>query len=74
MNQSMAIEQEKSRKLTGVFLTDSMEVGKAVFYALSFRHDPKTEVFFADSSYRFFPFEIIYMFSMEKIVPHFFPE
>ena len=59
MNQSMAIEQEKSRKLTGVFLTDSMEVGKAVFYALSFRHDPKTEVFFADSSYRFFPFEII---------------
>jgi hypothetical protein len=43
----------------GVFLTDSIEVGKPLFYALSFRHSPKTEVFFPDSNFNFTPFEII---------------
>lgn len=59
INQSQARNLEKPGKLNGVFLTDSIEVGKPVFYALSFRHNPKTEVFFADSTFSFFPFEII---------------
>jgi hypothetical protein len=43
----------------GVFLTDSIEVGKPLFYALSYRHLPQTEVFFPDSTFNFAPFEII---------------
>lgn len=43
----------------GVFLTDSIEVGKPVYFALSVRHSPGTEVFFPDSSFNFSPFEII---------------
>ena len=58
-NHAPAMDQEKSGKLHAAFLTDSIEVGKPVFYALSFRHNPKTEVFFADSTFSFFPFEII---------------
>ncbi|WP_082489045.1 hypothetical protein [Dyadobacter sp. Leaf189] len=46
-------------KPSGVFLTDSIEVGKPVYFALSVRHKPGTEIFFPDSSYNFSPFEII---------------
>jgi hypothetical protein len=43
----------------GKFLSDSIEVGKPFYYALSFRHAPKTEVFFPDTTYNFSPFEVI---------------
>ncbi|QRR04274.1 hypothetical protein HWI92_19325 [Dyadobacter sandarakinus] len=43
----------------GVFLTDSIEVGKPVYFSLSFRHKSATEVFFPDSAYNFGPFELI---------------
>ncbi|MHA4737251.1 hypothetical protein [Dyadobacter sp. MSC1_007] len=46
-------------KPTGVFLTDSIEVGKPVYFSLSVRHKPETEVFFPDSTFDFSPFEII---------------
>ncbi|MCE6989198.1 hypothetical protein [Dyadobacter sp. CY323] len=46
-------------KPTGVFLADSIEVGKPVYFSLSIRHKPETEVFFPDSSYNFSPFELI---------------
>ncbi|MCE7062732.1 hypothetical protein [Dyadobacter sp. CY343] len=44
---------------SGVFLTDSIEVGKPVYFSLSVKHNPGTEVFFPDSTYDFSPFEII---------------
>jgi hypothetical protein len=43
----------------GKFLSDSIEVGKPFLYALSFRHAPKTEVFFPDTTYNFLPFEVL---------------
>ncbi len=46
-------------KLKGVFLIDSIEVGKPVLYALSYRHSPKTEVFFPDSTFHFASFEMV---------------
>lgn len=46
-------------KPTGVFLTDSVEVGKPVYFSLSVRHSPETEVFFPDSTFDFSPFEIL---------------
>lgn len=46
-------------KPTGIFLTDSIEVGKPVYFSLSVRHKPETEVFFPDSTFDFSPFEII---------------
>lgn len=47
------------QKPAGIFLTDSVEVGKPVYFSLSVRHNPNTEVFFPDTSYNFSPFEII---------------
>ncbi|KAA6440797.1 hypothetical protein FEM33_05370 [Dyadobacter flavalbus] len=47
------------QKPSGIFLTDSVEVGKPVYFSLSIRHKPDTEVFFPDTSYNFSPFEII---------------
>jgi len=46
-------------KPLGLFLTDSIEVGKPVYFSLSVRHDPKTEIFFPDTLHDFSPFEII---------------
>lgn len=43
----------------GVFLTDSIEVGKAVYFSLSVRHSPDSEIFFPDSTFDFAPFELI---------------
>ena len=43
----------------GYFFSDSIEIGKPFKYALSFRHSPKLEVFFPDSSADFRPFEVI---------------
>jgi hypothetical protein len=46
-------------KPKGVFLSDSVEVGKPVYFSLVARHKPEVEVFFPDSSFNFSPFEII---------------
>jgi len=46
-------------KPKGVFLTDSIEVGRPFFYSLTYRHAPGKEVFFPDTSFNFLPFEII---------------
>ncbi|MCF0049772.1 hypothetical protein LXM25_06890 [Dyadobacter sp. LJ53] len=46
-------------KPLGLFLTDSIEVGKPVYFSLSVRHNPNTEIFFPDTLYDFSPFEII---------------
>lgn len=43
----------------GHFLTDSIEVGKPFKYTLSFRHSPRVEVFFPDTSAAFRPFEVV---------------
>ncbi|GAB2766668.1 hypothetical protein GCM10027275_05800 [Rhabdobacter roseus] len=43
----------------GQFLTDTVEVGKPFWYALSFRHRPDQEVFFPDTTYHFAPFEVL---------------
>ncbi|CAG5010576.1 hypothetical protein DYBT9275_04762 [Dyadobacter sp. CECT 9275] len=43
----------------GRFLSDSIDVGKPVFYALSFRHSQEKEVFFPDTTYNFAPFEVL---------------
>ncbi|TLV01532.1 hypothetical protein FEN17_10765 [Dyadobacter luticola] len=46
-------------KPSGVFLTDSIEVGKPVYFALSVRHSPATEIFFPDTLFNYSPFELI---------------
>jgi hypothetical protein len=43
----------------GKFLTDSVELGRPFNYALSYRHAPSDEVFFPDTTYNFYPFEIV---------------
>jgi hypothetical protein len=43
----------------GVFLTDSIEVGRPVYFSLSVRHNPETEIFFPDSLFNFSPFELV---------------
>ncbi len=48
----------KAQRPQGRFLTDSIEIGKPFQYALSFRHSPKIEVFFPDTSADFRPFQI----------------
>lgn len=48
-----------AQRPNGYFLTDSIELGKPFMYALSFRHSPRLEVFFPDTSADFRPFEVI---------------
>jgi hypothetical protein len=48
-----------AQRPNGYFLTDSIEIGKPFKYALSFRHLPRLEVFFPDTSADFRPFEVI---------------
>ena len=43
----------------GKFLTDSIELGRPFDYALSYHHAPFAEVFFPDTTYNFYPFEIV---------------
>jgi hypothetical protein len=43
----------------GKFLSDSVELGRPFDYALSYHHLPSDEVFFPDTTYHFYPFEIV---------------
>lgn len=48
-----------AQKPVGKFQTDSIELGRPIDYTLSFHHNPAAEVFFPDTTYNFYPFEII---------------
>ncbi|RYU97656.1 hypothetical protein [Emticicia agri] len=48
-----------AQKPIGRFLTDSVELGRPFDYALSYYHSPSDEVFFPDTAYNFYPFELI---------------
>ncbi|TDB63502.1 hypothetical protein EZE20_16390 [Arundinibacter roseus] len=52
--------QEKENLPQGVFLNDTIVVGKPFSYAFSYRHGAETEVFFPDSSYDFSPFTFLH--------------
>jgi hypothetical protein len=48
----------QAQKPTGRFLTDSVEIGKPIQYAFSYRHHPAQEVFFPDTTFDYYPFEL----------------
>ena len=43
----------------GIFYEDSLKIGESITYSLSFRYSPDQEVVFPDSTYNYFPFELI---------------
>lgn len=49
----------QAQKPVGRFLTDSIEIGRPFYFALSYHHAPSAEVFFPDTTYNFYPFEMI---------------
>ncbi len=55
----LIIESSYAQKPIGRFQTDSIELGRPIDYALSYHHSPSAEVFFPDTTYNFYPFEII---------------
>lgn len=52
-------ESSYAQKPVGRFQTDSIEIGRPIDYTLSYRHSPSAEVFFPDTTYNFYPFEIV---------------
>ncbi len=55
----LIIESSYAQKPVGKFQTDSIELGRPIDYVLSYHHSPSAEVFFPDTTYNFYPFEII---------------
>ncbi|GGH54931.1 hypothetical protein GCM10007423_61940 [Dyadobacter endophyticus] len=56
----IARDARKERvKPKGIFLNDSVEVGKPVYFSLSLRHSADSEIFFPDSTFDFSPFELV---------------
>lgn len=55
----LVIENSYAQKPVGKFQTDSIELGRPIDYTLSYHHSPSAEVFFPDTTYNFYPFEII---------------
>lgn len=55
----LLVENSYAQKPVGRFQTDSIELGRPIDYALSYHHNPSAEVFFPDTTYNFYPFEII---------------
>ena len=43
----------------GRFFTDSIKLGQPIKYSLAVKHDPGIQILFPDTSYNFFPFELI---------------
>lgn len=41
------------------FNNDSLQIGKPVFFSLTYTHDSKTDLLFPDSTYSFKPFELL---------------
>lgn len=58
-NLSEGLAQTKVFRPNVIFLTDSIAIGHPFRLALTYRHSPKTEVFFPDTTYRFTPFEVL---------------
>ncbi|GAB2635295.1 hypothetical protein GCM10027035_30800 [Emticicia sediminis] len=52
-------KNSQAQKPIGKFQTDSIELGRQIEYTLSYHHNPSAEVFFPDTTYNFYPFEII---------------
>ena len=52
-------EQGASPLPEGVFLTDSIEIGKPVLFSLRFVHPAQREVFFPDSTFNFGTFQVV---------------
>lgn len=48
-----------AQKPKGVFLQDSLSVGKPISFSLSYWHHPSQDVFFPDSTYDFSPFRFV---------------
>jgi hypothetical protein len=48
-----------AQKPKGVFLQDSLSVGKPINFSLSYLHHPSQDVFFPDSTYDFSPFRFV---------------
>jgi len=48
-----------SQQPVGVFLADSLHLGRPVGFALSYRHRATDDVFFPDSTYDFSPFRLL---------------
>lgn len=55
----MIIGNCQAQKPVGRFLTDSVEIGRPFYFTLSYHHDPSLEVFFPDTTYNFYPFEMV---------------
>lgn len=55
----LVMENSYAQKPIGRFQTDSIELGRPIDYTLSYHHSPSAEVFFPDTTYNFYPFEII---------------
>lgn len=49
----------KSALPTGIFFDDSIKIGESITYSLSYEYSQDLEVIFPDSSYNYFPFELI---------------
>ncbi|HEY8399686.1 MAG TPA: hypothetical protein VIK89_00415 [Cytophagaceae bacterium] len=43
----------------GIFLKDSIKIGESVKYSFTYRHSPELELLFPDSTYNFYPFELV---------------
>jgi hypothetical protein len=56
---SLLMNDCQAQKPIGRFMTDSIELGRPIDYVLSYHHKPSDEVFFPDTTYNFYPFEII---------------
>ncbi len=59
VNYLLIIDNSNAQKPIGKFMTDSVELGRPFEYALSYHHAPSAEVFFPDTTYNFYPFEIV---------------
>lgn len=56
---SLVSEGTRAQRPEGKFLQDTIEIGKPFFYSFSYLHSPETEVFFPDTTFNFFPFEVV---------------
>jgi hypothetical protein len=52
-------EKGRAQRPEGKFLQDTIEIGKPFYYSFSYLHSPDTEVFFPDTTFNFFPFEVV---------------
>jgi len=55
----LMFDKTYAQKPIGRFLTDSVELGRPFDYALSYYHSPSAEIFFPDTTYNFYPFEMV---------------